>query len=117
MALNGIQIVLVLVIVLLVIRTVKRLREKSMRFSAFVGWMLLWSLGGLAVLLPDITGRFAEVVGVGRGVDAVVYIAVLVLFYIVFKMYNKMVTMEKEITKLVTALALRDEREHHERKK
>ena len=108
MSLTGIQIILFILILLLFVRTVKRLREGSIRQAAFIGWTLLWVIGGAAVIFPDSTGRIAEIVGVGRGVDVVVYIAVVVLFFLLFKMYNRLNTMEGEITKLVRLLALHD---------
>lgn len=112
--LTGIQIILLLIIFLLFTRTVFRLRDGTIRQGSFLGWTILWVLGGIVVLYPDVTGKVAEIVGVGRGVDVVVYVAVLVLFYLLFKTYNRTIIMEKEITKLVRKVALKDDEENNE---
>lgn len=109
MSITGIQIILFVLIFLLLVRTILRFKEGAIRQTSFIGWTLLWVIGGVAVIYPDSTGRLAEIVGVGRGVDVVVYIAVVVLFYLIFKMYNRLNTVEGEITKLVRMLALHDD--------
>ena len=116
MPLSGIQLILFGLIFLLFIRTILRFREGVIRQAAFLGWTLLWIIGGVAVIYPDSTGRLAEIIGVGRGVDVVVYIAIVILFYLLFKMYNRTNTMEKEITKLVRTIALLKDSEKNEKK-
>ena len=116
MTLTGIQIILFVFIFLLLVRTILRFREGAIRQTAFLGWTLLWILGGAAVIYPDSTGKLAELLGVGRGVDVVVYISIVVLFFLLFKMYNRANTLEGEITKLVRALALHEDKEDNEKK-
>lgn len=113
---TGIQIVLLFIIATLIIRTVKRHREGAMRTPVFAGWMGLWLVGVLVVLVPESTSRIAETLGVGRGVDAVVYVAMVVLFFLLFRLYGRTVAMEQEITTLVRKIALLEKNDDHEKK-
>ena len=73
---------------------------------------LLWTLGVAGALVvtwyPDTASFFADLVGVGRGADLVVYLAVVLLFVLVFQLHVSHVRMERELTKLVREEALKD---------
>ena len=114
--LHGIQIILLAFIALLVVRTIRRFRDKTITQTSFIGWMLLWILGAGVIISPESTNRIADVVGVGRGVDVVVYVALVLIFYLLFRVHNRTITLEREITKLVRALALQEEDENNDRK-
>jgi len=106
---TGIQVILLSFIALLIIRTFRRVHEGVVSDIGALGWMLIWIIGAGVVILPDSTSRLAEIVGVGRGVDVVVYVGMILVFFLIFKLYNRTVTMEQEITRLVRALALKDD--------
>lgn len=73
---------------------------------------LLWTIGVIGGLVvtwyPDTASFFANLVGVGRGADLVVYLAVVLLFVLVFQLHVSHVRMERELTKLVREEALRE---------
>jgi hypothetical protein len=46
---------------------------------------------------------------VGRGVDLVIYISVLILFYLIFRTLVRLDKIEKDITKIVREVALKDQ--------
>jgi hypothetical protein len=58
--------------------------------------------------MPQTTDVVAQFFGVGRGADAVIYIALIGLFFLVFRMYVHIEAVEGEITQLVRKLALED---------
>lgn len=69
-------------------------------------WVALWTIGLVAVWDPGLATWFARVVGVGRGVDAVVYSSVAVLSYLVFRLYVVVEKQDQVVTRLVSELAL-----------
>lgn len=71
-------------------------------------WLALWTLGLIAVWFPELTTRFAHMVGVRRGVDAVLYIAIALLSYVVLRLYAALERQDQVITRVVSELALRD---------
>lgn len=65
--------------------------------------------GMVAVVWPDLTTRAAHLVGVGRGTDLVLYLAVLAFVFVAIAVYQRIATLESAITQLSRELALRDE--------
>ncbi|MBI2551629.1 DUF2304 domain-containing protein, partial [Candidatus Uhrbacteria bacterium] len=61
---------------------------------------------GVAAALPKTTEIAARFVGVGRGADLAIYVGMLVLFFLVFKLFVKIEEVEREITKVVRKEAL-----------
>jgi len=43
--------------------------------------------------------------GIGRGVDLAIYVSVICLFYLVYKLFIKIQSLERQITLLVRKLA------------
>ncbi len=86
--------------------TWKRWKQRVIPLLEAVGWSVLW-LGGVAVtLIPKITERLASVFGVGRGVDLILYAAVAVLFFLVFKLFISHEKLERKLTDVVRREAL-----------
>ena len=75
-----------------------------------IGWVIVWCGGAIVVLFPGIISRVAEWLGIGRGVDVVLYIGMMVLVYVVFRLVVRMYIMEQELTHIVRELALREHR-------
>ena len=69
-------------------------------------WLLFWLAVGFVAILPQTADMVARVVGVGRGADLVIYASLLVLFYLIFRVYMKIEQVEREVTGLVRKLAL-----------
>lgn len=104
---NLIQVVLTVFIIFALSRVVLRLRDKQINIVQFLIWCTAWVAVGILVLLPDTTVMLARLFGVGRGVDAIIYISIALLFYLVFRIYVKLDMTEQEITKLVRETSIR----------
>ena len=67
---------------------------------------LLWLAAAVAVWRPDSTTRVAQLLGIGRGADLVLYALALAFLAAVFYFYRKSRQLEGDITRLVRHLAL-----------
>ena len=103
-----IQIIILLVVALVWWRLWARLQSGEMRMGQFLEWWTLWLVIGLVALLPDTASYLARVVGVGRGSDLVTYLALLLLFYLLFKIFVRLERTDRQLTKVVRELALQD---------
>lgn len=72
-------------------------------------WIVLWGILLTIIWLPQTTSLLAFYLGVGRGVDLVLYISIVVLFYAQFKISRKIDRLERSMTELVRVLALANE--------
>lgn len=100
-----IQIILLLLVVLAIRRLYIKYTNHDIGRGEFIAWLLLWLAALLVVALPQTASYLAILVGVGRGSDLVVYLAVLILFYLVFKMVVRLEKIEQQLTMIVRSLA------------
>ncbi len=101
-----IQIFIVLFALFMLARTWKQFRAGRLRKRELGFWLLFWIVLGVAAVLPETTEVAAHLVGVGRGVDLAIYLALIALFYLVFRLYVKIEDVERDMTKLVRKIAL-----------
>ncbi len=93
-------------IALWVIAAKKRHGDLSARAMFF--WMLLWICADVAVLIPNATTIIANILGIGRGTDLVLYLFVVITCVILFRLHVKIETLQRDITKVVRGKALKD---------
>jgi hypothetical protein len=103
-----IQILLTIVLLIAIIITWKRAKEGVIRTREAVLWSLVWIIAAVVILLPETTSFVANMLGVGRGVDLVLYASVIVLFFLIFKLFTSLDRLEKLLTDIVRKDALRD---------
>ncbi len=106
---NMIFQVLILLFSLVAIVSIFLRRAKDglgIRGTAF--WILFWLGVDVVVLFPNSTTVLANALGIGRGVDLVMYISVLLIFFILFRLNVKIEGINRQITKVVRKNAIDD---------
>jgi hypothetical protein len=104
-----IQISILLFIFVVVAKTAMKLKRGDITFSFFVLWLLFWLAVATITLRTEILDWLAIKVGVGRGADLVVYLALLTLFYLLFKVSVAIGRIEKRISEIVRHRAKHDQ--------
>lgn len=104
----AIQLIVSLFALFAITRVWLRYRDGSIGLLGMSVWGLLWLAITGFVWWPGLSDIVAHSVGVGRGVDAIVYISIVALFYGLFRLYVRLEFVEHELTSLVRSLALRD---------
>lgn len=100
------KILLILFALFAIANTVRQFREKKASLYWLCIWSAFWAIVIFVAFLPQTTDIVAHYVGIGRGADLVVYVAVVLLSY---GYYRVMVQQEKtrsEITELVRQIAI-----------
>ena len=82
-------------------------RKRKIAVKAALFWLAAWAAILVILFATPAIDALSKPVGVGRGIDLVVYSAILVLFYIIFKLTMKIDKLEGDISKLVRSIALR----------
>lgn len=106
--LTPIQIVLLIFTVFALSRVYLRAKEKILSPKTAIFWFLVWTAAAIGIILPKTTESIAQVFGVGRGVDVIVYISLVVLFYLIFRIYVMIEDLRHEITFIVRQVALKN---------
>jgi hypothetical protein len=81
----------------------KRLRSKLLDRLIV---LIIGSLGLLMALVPEWSNLIANAVGVGRGVDLVIYLSIIGLVFLWISLYTKIRDLETLQTQLVRNLAI-----------
>lgn len=102
------QVFLLTLAVLVMILVGLRYRQKRISTLSFFLWLPLWGAAAIVILFPNTTMVVAEILGIGRGADLVIYLSIIMLLYLIFRVVVRIERMDKEITKIVRAIALRE---------
>jgi hypothetical protein len=87
---------------------VLRFRKGGLPVIHLFTWFLFWGAVIVAVARPATTSAVAAWVRVGRGTDLVMYLSVMAIFFLMFRMFGKIEELERQITRVVRAAALKD---------
>ncbi|MBT6254117.1 DUF2304 family protein [Candidatus Uhrbacteria bacterium] len=108
MMFSAIQLLIILFALFAVTRVVIKVRSRSIPMTWATLWIIIWVGAGVVALLPQTTDLLAARVGIGRGADLLVYLSVMVLFYLIFRLVVKVESMQQDMTKLVRAISMKD---------
>lgn len=103
-----IKILVTLFVLFAVSRVFLRYREKRIGLLTTLVWCAVWMGIVTFVWWPRVSDIIANSIGVGRGVDALLFVAVIILFYGAFRLYIKIDFIERQLTDLVRKIALRE---------
>jgi len=103
---TAIQILLLAFVIFAISRVYLRLRENVISTRVAIFWFLIWIAALVGISLPATTTRIAGFLGVGRGVDIIVYISLALLFYLVFRIYVMIEDLRHQITYIIREIAL-----------
>ena len=105
---HAIQIVLLCFAIFAMSRALIRYRRGLTRMLHLEMWLLFWVCVVVVALRPEVTDLLACWLGVGRGVDTAMYLALLMIFFLLFRNFGKVEDLDRQLTKVVRANALRE---------
>ena len=70
--------------------------------------VLTWIAAGFAIARPEMLTEVARILGIQRGADLVLYLAVLAFCGTFLFLYAQCIRLQQQITELVRHLAIRD---------
>ncbi|MDO8425188.1 MAG: DUF2304 domain-containing protein [bacterium] len=106
------RLALLIVAILGIVHAVTRFRKRDIRPLELGLWAAIWVLVAVVAVVPEGTNRLADILGIGRGADVIVYGAVVVLAGLLFRMSVRLEQLDRAITKVTRELALREGGRH-----
>lgn len=88
-------------------RAILRFRDKVINFKELAFWTFVWLAAIVIVYIPGKATTLAKLLGMGRGFDAMVFIAIVALFYAVYRLYMRVNETDQELTRLIRQIALK----------
>lgn len=90
-----------IIVIILGQLALKVIKDKTSLFKLMF-WVIFWAIALIFIWLPTgLLDKLGDLFGVGRGIDVLVYLSIIFLFYTNLRLNNKVEQLEKEITKLV----------------
>ena len=108
-----IQIIVSIFLILIIIKTLNRKKNKELSLRETIAWLIVWIGTGFIFWFPQYTTRIANILGIGRGADLITYSAIIILAYLIFKIFIHLDRIERNITKLTRKDALGNIKEGH----
>lgn len=84
------------------------LRGKN-SLGTVVLWSLFWIVVSLFAIFPEISIPFARLFGITRGLDFIIILVFVVLFYTILRLYFIVDKMQNDMNALTKEIALRNE--------
>jgi len=106
-----IQILGLIFAVFALFKIITQVKNNEITIESAIFWIFIWILVILIVVFPQTLSYLATLTGVERGVDVVIYIAIIMLFYLHYRLYIKMENIEREITAIVREIAILEKEE------
>lgn len=104
----GSQLILSVLIIFIIIKTLISFNKKQITRLFFILWNFFWLIVLYFIFYPGFLVGLAKRLGVGRGVDLAIYVSVICLFYLIYKLFIKIEKIEKQITKIVREIAIKN---------
>jgi hypothetical protein len=95
---KGIQFILMTGVAFISLYFFIQLKKRLLDFL-LLGLMIICAI--IFILWPDLTNIIAHKLGVGRGVDLLFYIAILIFWFVVLKLYARIRKLEKDFTHFI----------------
>jgi len=102
------QIIALVLIILIVWGLFIQKNKKQISHNEFSLWLVFWLLGAMAIVFIRQIDMFVESLGFsGTGINYLAYLAIISLFYLIFKLRLKIAKLEKQLTEVVRKISLK----------
>jgi hypothetical protein len=103
------QTIALIIIAFFLLRLIKQKKKKEINANEFVLWLSFWIISaGAIIFLKKIDALVALLGFSGSGIDVLLYIGVITLFYFIFKLRLKLEKIENSISELVRKEAIKN---------
>ena len=95
--------------VIAIIWFITRYLKGKNSFATVLLWSVFWIVVSLFAIFPNISITFARLFGITRGLDFIILLVFVILFYTVLKLYFIVDKMQNNLNTLVKEVALNNE--------
>ncbi|WP_295609029.1 DUF2304 family protein [uncultured Methanobrevibacter sp.] len=72
-------------------------------------WTLFWIVVAIFSLFPNLSNQFAKLVGITRGLDFIIILVFIILFYTVLRLYFIVDKLQNDLNTVVKQVAIQNE--------
>lgn len=102
------QIIAIIIIAFFVFRLATQKKKKIISRNEFSLWLTFWLMAAAAIIFIKQIDRLVAWLGFsGAGINFIIYLAVLALFYLLFRLRLDLAKMDRNLTEVVRQIALK----------
>ena len=101
-----IQYVVILLVLLVLFKSFINLGKRKISILTFIFILLLLEILMIFVFVPGIVVAISELLNIERGKDFMIYSAIAILFYLIFRTYIKIELLDRDLSKLIKKISL-----------
>lgn len=102
------QLIAIIIILFFIFRLVAQKKKNQISSNEFSLWLVFWIIAGAAIAFIRQIDRLVAWLGFsGSGINFLIYLAVLALFYLVFRLRLDLAKMDKSLTEVVRQITLK----------
>jgi hypothetical protein len=94
------------IVILIILKNFIAYKKGELKTSKFFIFQFFWFSVFLAIIFSEETNKIARFFNITRGADFFIYISIIVIFYLLFRIYHRLENIEMNITKIVREIAL-----------
>ncbi|MEE1128663.1 MAG: DUF2304 family protein [Methanobrevibacter sp.] len=95
--------------IIAIIWFIERYIHNKNSLSTVILWSVFWVFVSLFAIFPEFSNSFARLFGITRGLDFIIILVFVILFYTVLKLYFLVDQMQNNLNKIVKEVALNNE--------
>lgn len=101
-----IQILITIVSAIIIAKALGKLRKREVHVQTLMAWIFFWIAVIALVWRPNLTDYLAHFLQVTRGADAIFYLSLIGIFYLLFRIFIRLERMDQDTTTIVREMAL-----------
>lgn len=101
------QFILTAIIIFIIYRTLLTYKKGNLTKVFTVLWLLFWMVVLFFLYEQHLLSQLADLFGISRGVDLALYLSVIILFYLVFKLFSSLEEINQKLTQIIRQDALK----------
>lgn len=103
------QFLAIIIIAFIIFRLVEQKKKNNIGSNEFILWMFFWfSSVFVIIFIKQVDSLVAKLGFSSSGIEVLLYLSVVVLIYLVFRLRIRLERQEREITKIVREISLKD---------
>ncbi len=100
------QLIALVLIAIFIWRLSEQKRSKKIGRNEFIFWLSFWSLGAIAILFIRQIDDFVVMLGFSSGINFLLYLTIMLLFYLVFKLRLSLAKLDANLTEIARTIAI-----------
>jgi hypothetical protein len=101
------QIIALIIIIFFILKLASQKRKQEISRNEFRLWLFFWIVAALAIVfIKQIDYLIAQLGFSGSGINFLIYLSVLALFYLVFRLRLSLAKTDQQLTELSRAISL-----------